>query len=88
MVFIGSDGVSVNSGVEGGMPAKFREEEELSWLTFIQCLSHGLELAISDSLHEHLSSIKHCLHNLFYLYEKSSEKLRKLCLLHKTLKNV
>ena len=87
MVFIASDGASTNSGLKGGIAAKFREEEELSWLSFTWCLLHQLELAISDSLHEHLLSVKQCLHNLFYLYEKSSKKLRELCLLHKILKN-
>ena len=35
MVFAASDGVSVNSGPKRGIAAKFREEEELSWLSFI-----------------------------------------------------
>ena len=69
-------------GVKGGIAAKFREEEELSWLSFIWCLSHRLELAISDSLHEHLFSVKQYLCNLFYLYEKSSKKFKELRLLH------
>ena len=88
MVFIASDEASVNSGAKGEIAAKFREEEELSWLSFIWCLSHRLELAISDSLHKHLLSVKQRLCNLFYLYEKSSKKLRELRLLHKTLKNI
>ena len=67
MVFIASDGASVNSGLKGGIAAKFREVEELSWLSFIWCLLHRLEPAISDSLHEHLSSVKQCLPILFYL---------------------
>ena len=82
MVFIASDEASVNSGVKGGIAAKFREEEELSWLSFIWCLSHRLELAISDSLHERLFSVKQYLCNLFYLYEKSSKKIKELRLLH------
>ena len=39
MVFVASD-----SGVKGGIAAKFRKEEELSWLSFICCLSHQLNL--------------------------------------------
>ena len=84
IVFIASDGASVNSGLKGGIAANFRKEEQLSWLSFIWCLSHRLELTISDSLHEDLSSVKQCLRNLSYLYEKFSKKLRELRLLHKT----
>ena len=40
IVFIASDGASVNSGLKGGIAANFRKEEELSWLSFIWCLSH------------------------------------------------
>ena len=40
MVFIASDGASINSALKGGIAAKFREEEELSWLSFIWFLSH------------------------------------------------
>ena len=87
MVFIASDGASVTSFVKGGIAAKFREEEELSCLSFIWCFSHQLEVAISDSLHKHLSFVKQCLRNLFYLCEKSSKKLREFCLLHKTSMN-
>ena len=39
-------------------------------------------------MHEHLSFVKHCLFNHFYLYEKSCKKLKELCLLHKTLENI
>lgn len=46
---------------------------EVCW-TFMWCLSHRLELAISDRLHEHLLSIKQYLRNLYYLYEKSTKK--------------
>ena len=88
MIFIASDRASVDSGLKGGITAMFREEEDLSWLSFIWCLSHRLKLAISDNQHEHLSSIKQCLRNLFYLYEKSNKKIRELHLLHKTLKDI
>ena len=40
MVFIASDGASVNRGRKGGITAKLREEQELSWLSFIWCLSY------------------------------------------------
>ena len=58
MVFVASDGASLNSCLKGGIAAIFRDKEEISWLFFFWCLSYRLELAISDSLHEHLSSVK------------------------------
>ena len=88
MVLIASDEASVNSGLKGGIATKLREEEYLFWLSFIWCLSHRLKCAISDSLHEHLSPLKQFLCNLFYLYEKSSRKLKELCVVHETLKNI
>ena len=66
MIFIASDGVSINCGLKGGIAAKLREEEELSWLSIIWCLLHRPELTISDTLYDHLSPIKQCLCNLFY----------------------
>ena len=65
-IFIASDEDSVNSGLKGGIAAKLREEEELSWLAFIWCLSHLLSFAIYDSLHERLSSVKQCYDVLSY----------------------
>ena len=88
VVLIVSDETSVNSGLKGGIATKLREEEYLFWLSFIWWLSHRLKCAISDSLHEHLSPLKQFLRNLFYLYEKSSRKLKELCLVHKTLKSI
>ena len=67
---IASDGTSINSGLKGGIAAKFREEDWLSWLYFLWCLSHWLEFVIYDSFHEHLQSIKQCSHDLFYFYKK------------------
>ena len=67
---IASDGASINSGLKGGIAAKFREEDWLSWLYFLWCLSHWLEFVIYDSFHEHLQSIKQCSHYLFYFYKK------------------
>ena len=78
IVFIASDWSNVNSGLKRETVAKFREEEELSWLYIIWCLSNQVELAINDSLHEHLLLIEHCLGNLFDLHDKSSKKLRVL----------
>ena len=44
MVFITNDGSSINSGVKGGIAAKFREEEEVSWLSFIWLFHIDLHL--------------------------------------------
>ena len=51
-------------------------------------LPHRLELALEDSLKVHLTEVKKCLSNLFYLYRKSSKKLRKLRMLHAVLKDI
>ena len=48
MVFLASDGASVNSGVKTGLAVKFRESGQ-EWLLFVWCLSHRLELALKDS---------------------------------------
>ena len=73
MVFLCSDGASVNSGLIGGVAAKF-QNKDLTWLVFVWCISHRLELALQDSLEETLSPVKNTLTNLFYLYKKSSKK--------------
>ena len=39
MVFLCSDGASVNSGLIGGVAAKFRNKD-LPWLVFVWCISH------------------------------------------------
>ena len=88
MVFLASDGASVNSGLKNGLITKF-QESGLDWVAFVWCLSHRLELALKDSLgEEHMKEISTCLTNLFYLYKQSSKKLRELRQLHSVLKNV
>ena len=52
LIFLSSDGVSVNSGKKSGLISLFREQNE--WITFIWCFSHQLELALKDSLRLHL----------------------------------
>ena len=83
MVFLASDGASVNSGLKGDLVTKFCEEG-MEWLTFVWCLSHRLELALEDSLKVHLTEVKKCLSNLFYLYRK----LRELRMLHAILLDI
>ena len=50
----------------------------MNWVTFVWCLSHHLELALKDSLAEAMKDISRSLIHLFYLYNKSSKKLREL----------
>ena len=57
MVFLASDGASVNSGIKTGLATKFREDS-LEWLVFVWCLSHRLELALKDSLDDVLAPVK------------------------------
>ena len=87
MVFLASDGASVNSGIKAGLATKFRVDG-IDWLVFVWCLSHQLELALKDSLDDVLAPVKKSLTNLFYLYHKSSKKLRELRKLHNVLKEM
>ena len=66
MVFLASDGASVNSGIKTGLATKFREDG-LDWLVFAWCLSHRLELVLKDSIDDVLTPVKKGLTNLFYL---------------------
>ena len=54
----------------------------------VWCLSHRLELALKDSLDNLLTPVKNSLTNLFYLYHKSSKKLKELRKLHTVLKDM
>ena len=77
----------MNSGVKKGLATKLREDC-LEWLVFVWCFSHRLELVLKDSLDEVLAPVKKSLTNLFYLYQKSSKKLRELRKLHNVLKEL
>ena len=55
---------------------------------FVLCFAHRLELALKQALKEWFEPITTCLMNLYYLYEKSSKKLRELKVLHKLLKEI
>ena len=67
LVFLCSDGASVNSGFKKGVAAKLRETD-LPWLVFVWCLSHRLELTLKDRLSDAFFSVKKSLMNLYYLY--------------------
>ena len=66
VVFLSSDGASVNSAEKSGPISLFREQNE--WMTFIWCLSHQLELALKDSLKDYISPTGESLLHLFNLY--------------------
>ena len=63
MVYLASDGASVNSGIKTGLSTKFRDDC-IGWLVFVWCLSHRLELALKDSLDDVLTSVKEKLNQL------------------------
>ena len=86
LVYLASDGATVNSGTKTGLAVKLREAGA-SWLVFVWCMSHRIELALKDSLDDAMQPIKKSLTALFSCYEKSSKKLRELRKLHKFYRN-
>ena len=48
IVFLSSDGVSVNSGKDSGIIRLL--QEDFPWISFIWCFSHRLEFALKDAL--------------------------------------
>ena len=77
IVFLSSDGASVNSGKDSGLIRL--SQEDFSGISFIWCFSHQLELALKDALKEFMEPVDTLMY-LFYLYKKSSKK-------HPELKN-
>ena len=86
IVFLASDGASVNAGGNRGLVVLLRED--YPWIVFVWCVSHRLELAIKHALKELIEPIDTCLTNLYYMYEKSSKKTREIKILHDLLKEV
>ena len=84
LAYLASDGATVNSGTKAGSAVKCREAGA-SWLVFVWCMSHRIELALKDSLDDAVHPTKKPLTALFYCCEKSSKKLRELRKLHKVL---
>ena len=76
LIFLSSDGASVNSTKKSGLISLFREEKE--WVTFIWCFSHCLEVALKDALKDSIAPVDESLMHLYYLYKKSSKKHREL----------
>ena len=70
---MGADGASVNSGDKQGVQALV--QEELSWVVFVWCMAHRLELALKDSLSDtFFKEVDEMLLRIYYLYEKSPKK--------------
>ena len=76
LVFLCTDGASVNSGLKSGLIKQIKDE--IPWVGFMWCLSHRLEVALKDALSNWMNQINECLTNLFYLYKNSSKKLREV----------
>ena len=76
LVGLATDGASANIA-KGGM--KGLVETKLSWIFWMWCFAHRMELAIKDALKgSSFDAIDEMLMRLYYLYEKSPKKLREL----------
>ena len=80
MVFLGSDGASVNSGRNSGLIKQF--QEELPCLSFIWCFSYQLDLALKDVLNDYMEPVETSLMYLLYLYKQSFKKHRERKILY------
>lgn len=58
-----------------------------NWIRFIWCFSHSLQLALKDALENFTPLVDESLMDLYYLYHKSSKKLRELQYIFKDLQN-
>ena len=76
IVFLSSDGASVNCGKNSGLIRLF--QEDYPWMCFVWCFSHRLELALKDALKDFMEPVDTTLRHLYYLYTKSSKKHREL----------
>ena len=76
LVGVGTDGASANIAAAG---LKGLVERRLSWVFWMWCMAHQLELAVKDALKSTaFDSIDDLLLRLYYLYEKSPKKCREL----------
>ena len=72
MVFLASDGASVNIGMKSGLISLLKEDYER--ISFTWHFSHPLELGLWDSLNKFIKPLDQLLIHLNYLYKKSSKK--------------
>ena len=71
------DGAAVNLGIRRGLAALLRGE--LPWLVAIHCLNHRLELAAKNTFAKtYMDNVSKLLMDMYYVYEKSSKRLREL----------
>ena len=84
IIFLSSDGASVNSGHKSGLVSLLHEDRE--WVTFIWCFSHRLELALKVGLKIYTFPVDESLMHLFYLYKNLSKKYRELKNLYRLMK--
>ena len=84
MVFLLSNGASVNSGSNSRLIRLF--QEDYPWLAFVWCFSNRLELSLKDAFLEFLEPVNTSYTHLFYIYSNSSKKHRELKSLYQELK--
>ena len=54
-------------------------KEEMPWIVFVWCMAHRLELAFQDALKDtFFDEIDNMILKIFYLYQKSPKKLKKI----------
>ena len=75
IVFLESDGASINSETKSGLMFLFKEDYQ--GISFTWC-SHRLELGLKNSLNKFIKPLDQSLIDLYYLYKKSSKKMREL----------
>ena len=88
IVAFGADGANVNQGEEEGAIAILRRTFG-SWIAFIWCVPHRLELVLKDALRgTSFDDMDGLLLHIYYLYEKSPQKLRELQEIHGKCKDI
>ena len=76
-----SDGASVNRGCNDSIKTRLREKSP--WMVFIWCVTHRLELALSDALKTtEFQEVDDMLLKMYLLYKKAPKKIRQLEELH------
>jgi len=76
LVGIGTDRAAANIASAG---LKGLAEDKLSWVFWMWCLAHRLELAIKDALKgTTFDHTEEMLLRLYYIYERSPKKCREL----------
>lgn len=79
MVSATSDGAGVNPCVYNGLLAQLRKDER-PWLVSIHCVSHRMELAVTDSMLKQKTfvELKDFMILLYYLFKRSGNLKRLL----------